>query len=214
MKASNERARIPVWAMPIVAALPLWGLVYAGTLNPPVQEREAYAEGRELYEEHCASCHGAEGGGGTGYAFSGGAVVQTFPNRYEQILHIARGSAAITNQAYGNPGSADARVAGERGIMPAFGPDGTTELSLLELELITLHERHEFGGEAYGDPENGEADEAYIDHLEELIEEGVEEEIDLAELQRLADEAQTVVPDVAYPTQAELDAAGFNADEE
>jgi len=215
MKASNERARIPIWAMSIVAALPLWGLVYAGTLKPQVQEREAFAVGAELYVENCAACHGAEGGGGTGYAFSGGTILQTFPNRYEQMLHIGRGSAAITGQAYGDPESPEPRVAGSLGVMPAFGPAGSG-LTQVELELIVLHERRVHGEEDYGDPESEEgiANEAYIDELEERFEAGEEEPIDVPALVELFEESTVAIDDNPYPTQGELDAAGFNVEEE
>lgn len=209
IKAAEARPKIPVWAMPIVAALPLWGLVYAGTLKPPVEERMAVAEGRELYEEHCASCHGAEGGGGVGYSFTGGAIVESFPNRYEQMLHIARGS--VEGAAYGNPDrSGGQRVGGTQGQMPAFADD----LSLLELELIVFHERSAYGEEEYGDPEEGLANEEYLTQLEERYEAGEEEEIVVDELIELFEASTEVVEGNLYPTQGELDAAGFGQAQE
>ena len=182
VKAAEARPKVPAWAMPFAAGLGVWALIYAGTLSPPEQVHPALAEGAELYEADCASCHGATGGGGTGYAFTGDEVVKTFPNRAEHMLHVARGSDAIVGQPYGDPErEGGQRVAGERGVMPAFGPDGSKELTALELELVVLHERAEYGHE--------EPSEEYLAELEERINSDDEEAIDIDALAATASEA-------------------------
>jgi mono/diheme cytochrome c family protein len=55
--------------------------------------------GAQIFAASCASCHGADGGGGTGPKLSGGAVVKRFPAVDDQIRFVTDG----------------------RGAMPAFG---------------------------------------------------------------------------------------------
>src|SRR5215212_4684617 len=63
VQAALRRKRIPIWALPVVVLLPVWGYVYAGTLEPPtVEELTAIQAGEEVFN-NCASCHGASGEG-------------------------------------------------------------------------------------------------------------------------------------------------------
>jgi mono/diheme cytochrome c family protein len=55
--------------------------------------------GARLFAANCASCHGADGGGGVGPQLSHGAVYERFPNVNDQIRFVTKG----------------------RGSMPAFG---------------------------------------------------------------------------------------------
>ena len=41
---------------------------------------------------NCASCHGADGGGGVGYAFTEGEIVRTFPNIADQVRWVFYGT--------------------------------------------------------------------------------------------------------------------------
>ncbi len=142
--AAEARKRIPVWALPIVLALPLWGYTYAGTMQQPEVEDPLYSEAAELFTAAgCAGCHGATGGGGTGYQLSDGSVIETFPMPADMLVHVARGSAAIAGEAYGAERSDGRRVAGELGSMPA--QQGA--LTDVELELVVFHERVVLGGE-------------------------------------------------------------------
>ncbi len=47
--------------------------------------------GRTVYENECARCHGADGGGGFGPKLSDGAVVVAYPDIADQIDLIANG---------------------------------------------------------------------------------------------------------------------------
>ncbi|MEZ5342894.1 MAG: hypothetical protein R2706_16060 [Acidimicrobiales bacterium] len=180
--AYEKRKRIPVWAMPVVAALPLWGWFYAGTMQEPIREDPLYTESAALYSaKGCAGCHGAAGGGGTGYQLSGGEVLATFPNDIDQMVHVARGSDAIKGLAYGDPARpGGSRVAGNLGAMPAQAAAGLTQL---ELELVIFHERVVLSGE----DATSEAYLAYAEELRHRIAAGEATPIDLAALLACAD---------------------------
>lgn len=142
--AAEKRKKIPVWALPVVLGLPIWGWSYAGTMQEPEQEDPLYTEAAELYTgAGCAGCHGAGGGGGAGYALNGGSVIETFPEPADMLVHVARGSAAIAGEAYGAERADGRRVAGNLGVMPA--QEGA--LSQVELELVVFHERVVISGE-------------------------------------------------------------------
>ena len=46
--------------------------------------------GAALFAANCASCHGADGGGGVGPQLAGGAVVEQFPSVDDQITFVTR----------------------------------------------------------------------------------------------------------------------------
>ena len=76
VQAAKRRKRVPIWAMPVLAVLPLWGYIYVRTLEPPpAGEDDPLVLGAEVYAGNCASCHGGTGGGGVGPALADGEVV-------------------------------------------------------------------------------------------------------------------------------------------
>lgn len=180
--ASKARRRVPVWALPIVAALPVWAIAYPGTMQEPPKEDPLITESTLFYSEAgCAGCHGASGGGGTGYAFANGAVLETFPNPIDQMVHVARGSAAIQGEEYGAVRKDGARhVAGAKGSgqMPAQ----EKLLTQIKLEMIVFHER-ELAGEEQTSPEYIE----WMDNMRERFEAGEATPIDLEFLLACAD---------------------------
>lgn len=144
--AADARKKMPVWAMGLVFALPIWAWIYAGTMQQQAVEDTFLTDAAEVYvvEGGCGGCHGAGGAGGSGYQFSNGEVLKTFPAPIDQMVHVARGSSAISGQQYGDPArEGGARIAGQRNVMPAF----QDSLSLEHLELVVFHERHILGGE-------------------------------------------------------------------
>lgn len=150
--ASKNRPKMPLWAMGLVAALPLWAYIYAGTMQQQEVADTLYVDAAALYSVNCSACHGASGDGAQGYQFSSGEIMATFSEPIDQMIHIARGSGAINGEQYGDPDRpGGARIAGARGagVMPAFG----TSLSVEELEAVTLHIRVVIGGEAVDTPE-------------------------------------------------------------
>lgn len=146
VEASLRRRRIPVWAMPVVAVLPIWAFLYAGTLEPaPITDLSLRQEGAVVYSgaAGCAGCHGGTGGGGIGPAFVNGAAVNTFPDPVDHVRWIILGSAG---------GSEVYAAAGRQSVggMPAFGET----LTLAEIVGVVLHERQDLAGaEAEADAE-------------------------------------------------------------
>jgi mono/diheme cytochrome c family protein len=133
VEAARRRVRIPVWAVPVVALLPLWGLLYAGTLQPPpVRTLSLVQEGAVVYSgaAGCAGCHGGTGGGGVGPRLAGGDVVTTFPNPVDHVRWVVLGSA---------DGAEVYEAAGKtpKGGMPSF----QATLTLQQIVEVVLHER-------------------------------------------------------------------------
>ena len=176
-----------MWAMGLVACLPVWALSYAGTMQQPEVADPLYVDAAEVYVAGgCSGCHGGTGGGGTGYAFAGGEAIATFPSPVDQMVHVARGSQAITGEAYGDPARPGGqRVAGDKGsgAMPAQ----VGVLSALQLELVVFHERVVLGGDDPTTPENT----AWIESLREKLESDDGAAIDLDALLACADPAMT-----------------------
>lgn len=107
-----------------------------------------FGAGEEIYNGRCAACHGGDGGGGTGPAMAGGAVLVTFPSEtcLEHIAWIALGSDNWPEPTYG----ATATPVGSSGAnMPGF--EGT--LTAEELAAVVIYERVAFGGQVLGDAE-------------------------------------------------------------
>ncbi len=145
-----------MWALPLVAALPIWAIAYAGTMQQPVVEDAVFTDAAEAYGG-CAGCHGGTGGGGVGLKLSDGAVLETFPEPIDQMVHVARGSAAILGEEYGAERADGRRVSGASGnAMPAH-----LGISMHELELVVFHERAILSGEDTSSPEYQE----WIEHL-------------------------------------------------
>jgi mono/diheme cytochrome c family protein len=144
VEASLRRTRVPVWVLPVVAFLPLWAFLYAGSLSEPEVEAEGQlALGATVYQQ-CAGCHGAGGGGGAGRQLNNGEVLLTFPAIDDQLQFIAVGTAGFQGKPYGNPDRPGGQhIGGSYGNMPAFLGTLTPE----ELLAVTRHERETIGGE-------------------------------------------------------------------
>lgn len=182
--ASKARRRIPAWALPVIVALPIWAISFAGTMQQPDVEDPLFVESELFYSTAgCAGCHGAGGGGGTGYALSDGEVLATFPDPVDHMVHVARGSAAIQGEQYGAERADGFRISGSRGQMPA--QDGIINQN--ELELIVFHERATLSGEDTTTPGYDE----WMEHMREAFEGGDETPIDLELLLACADPAIT-----------------------
>lgn len=138
--AANNRKKVPAWAMPVLLFLPVWAFMYVGLLEEPTREEGVLYEGGQIYAEHCASCHGAAGGGGVGPAFTNGAVVAQFSSATAQVEWITKGTDGFDAEGrdtYGSNGDVDVAQ-----NMPAFAEKLTSE----ELFLVTYYERVELGG--------------------------------------------------------------------
>jgi mono/diheme cytochrome c family protein len=116
--------------MAVLVILPIWGWVYVQTLEPPeAGEQDVFALGAQVYDR-CASCHGANGEGGSGPAFVDGAVVETWPDPLDQAAWVRLGSDGWPSDTYGDQGKP------KQGGMPAWA-----DLTDAELAQVVIHER-------------------------------------------------------------------------
>ena len=124
------------------------------------------ALGQQIYSgaAACAGCHGVNGGGGVGPAFTGGELYTTFPTCSDHALWIELGSAgwqADVGPAYG----AEDKVS--IGGMPGFAGKLTED----ELYAVVVFERVVFGG---GDTNEVLEDCGLLETEEEVTAEAVE----------------------------------------
>ena len=155
--AAQRRRKIPFWAMPVLAGLPLWAYVYQATLEPPpAGEGDPVALGEAIYSS-CASCHGG-GGEGVGNFPALTGVLETWPDYRDHMMWVRLGSTGWPGDTYGAPAKT------KNGGMPAF--DLTDE----ELAQVVLYERVTFGGLEPADEEYALLE--AIAHGEATFEEG------------------------------------------
>ena len=106
-----------------------------------------FLDGAAVYAQ-CQACHNADGSGGAGPAFTGGAVLATFPagSCDVHIEWISLGTRGWPDATYGATG----KPVGGVGLMPPFGPT----LSLQQIADVALFERVQFGGQSLADAES------------------------------------------------------------
>jgi mono/diheme cytochrome c family protein len=148
VQAAVTRKKIPFWAMPALAFLPLWAIMYANTLSPPESDEPSPLDlGAEIYAARCASCHGGGGGGGVGRPLSGGEVVKTFPDIESMLEFVWVGTEGFgVGQPYGDPNREGGQHLGgsyNGSLMPAFSGVLTED----ELLAVVRYERETLGGE-------------------------------------------------------------------
>ena len=107
-------AGFPRWLAASFVLIPMIALLYAGlapngpdcgtsgqlAVNPVSGEAEScdgdaspfFTLGETIYEAQCVACHGADGGGGVGPSFLGGAVLETFAACPDQTLWVTLGT--------------------------------------------------------------------------------------------------------------------------
>ena len=155
-------AGFPRWLAASFVIIPMIALLYAGlapngpdcgasgqlAINPVTGEAEAcdggvspfFSLGEAIYEANCVACHGADGGGGVGPAFTGGAIQQTFSACTDHIEWVAIGSDAWPDATYGDNAKP---VLGTGVAMPGY----QNSLSVQEIAAVSLYERVAFSGE-------------------------------------------------------------------
>ncbi len=148
--AYKSRRRIPFWAMVALSILPVWAFMYARAVTQQAEEVAGpLGLGGEVYGG-CASCHGGAGGGGIGYAFTGGEVLQSFPHIEDQLRYVYFGTGEYNLagvEIYGNPErEGGARITGEQGVMPQQGASAGGGLTDYEILAVVCHERYALGG--------------------------------------------------------------------
>lgn len=134
--AALSRRKVPVWAMPILALLPIWAYVYQATLEPPPAPNDTpLSLGGQEYSSGCASCHGAAGQGVSGPALTG--VLETWTDFRDHAMWVKLGDANWPAAVYGDTDKT------KRTGMPDH-----LSWSDAELAQIVLYERVTFGGMA------------------------------------------------------------------
>jgi mono/diheme cytochrome c family protein len=147
VEAAVRRKKVPVWAMPVIAFLPVWGVLYAQSLTKPetsvVSQLDA---GADIYNSKCSSCHGGAGGGGVGRKLADGEVLKTFPDIEQQMEFVKQGDAGFDGVGYGDPNREGGQhIGGSFGSarMPTF-KDALTDTETLE---VVRYEREHLAGE-------------------------------------------------------------------
>jgi len=142
VEAALKRKRVPLWALPVLAFLPVWAFIYAATLEPPsLGESDPLSFGAAVYASNCASCHGATGGGGVGPAVSGGAVLNAFASAEDQIEWIQLGSQGFQDAGRDTYGDNATPI---NGGMPGW----TETLTPEEINAVVYFERSGLSDEA------------------------------------------------------------------
>jgi len=107
--AAKARKRIPYWAAPVLALLPLWGIIYVFSVQPPpAGESDPFVIGKEVYTANCAGCHLPSGAGvtsgGTGQQLNDGHVLATFDDPLAQVYweHFGSDGGARPDGSYGD----------------------------------------------------------------------------------------------------------------
>ncbi|MEI7887928.1 MAG: cytochrome c [Actinomycetes bacterium] len=146
--AAQTRQKIPFWAIPVLALLPIWAAVYMLTLDKPTPtELGPYEAGAEVYgNKGCSGCHGTAGAGnGNNPALigpTGATKVYTVPAN--QVTWIALGSAGYKAAGFQTYGDADV-VRPIGGGMPAWLESLTAE----QIMDAVLHERSQLNDEKF-----------------------------------------------------------------
>lgn len=148
--AAKRRKRVPYWAAPVLALLPLWAMLYVYSVQPPpAGENDPLVIGKEVYDANCASCHLADGagaaGGGSGQQLNDGHVLETFEDPLDMAhwIHFGAAGGARDDGTYGDldreggPMSTSALP----GQMPPF-----TSLSPEELAAVVIYIREGLSG--------------------------------------------------------------------
>lgn len=136
--------------MATLGLMPVWGFMYVRALTEGTVEAEGpLGVGAEVYGS-CAGCHGGDGGGGVGYAFSGGEVLDSFPNIEDQLRFVYWGTGEYNLAGIDIPGNPDreggAHLTGAQGVMPQQGSLAGGGLTDYEILGVVCHERYALGG--------------------------------------------------------------------
>lgn len=148
VEASLTRKKIPFWAWPVLAFLPLWAVIYIGGLSPASSGKPSQlSTGASLFSANCASCHGSAGGGGVGRAMNEGNLVKTFPDIIGQLEFVWLGSNGLgpAGTPYGDP----AREGGQHTTLSYNGnpmPNFDKTLSQAQLLAVVRYEWETLSG--------------------------------------------------------------------
>jgi mono/diheme cytochrome c family protein len=153
--AALRRPKIPKYALPVLAALPVWALIYAGAMVKTAPADPLFDEGQAVYAANCAGCHLASGNGGTGRDLH--EVLKTFPNVEDHVAWVENGS-PDAGTPYGDPEREGGQRVSQSGGYPAM-KGFKDELTAEQIAAVVYYERVEFGGQEPATAAGGEAGE-------------------------------------------------------
>lgn len=123
-QAAVSRHKIPLWVLPVLFLLPVWGFTYVRLLEDTATiEVTALSTGAQIYTSNqCVACHGGGGEGGVGYQLNNGEVLLTFPSIDPMLEWIQAGTSDFgIGNVIGDPNRpGGAHIAGDRAVMPGF----------------------------------------------------------------------------------------------
>jgi mono/diheme cytochrome c family protein len=158
VEAAITRKKIPIWAMPVLAFLPVWAIIFVGGLSEADTGEPSQLElGQQIYTASCAPCHNT----GVGRPLGDGEVLKTFPDIVGQLSFVYHGT-KLTGPAgtvYGDPnreGGAHETYSYNGNEMPSFA-----SLTGAELLAVVRYEREGLSGEEI-DPTRLDADESLL----------------------------------------------------
>ncbi|HWJ63627.1 MAG TPA: cytochrome c [Acidimicrobiales bacterium] len=147
--AAKARKRLPYWAASVLAILPLWGIIYVFSVQPPpAGETDPFVIGKEVYTANCAGCHLPSGAGvasgGTGQQLNDGHVLATFDDPLAQVYweHFGSVEGVRPDGTYGDATLRDVNaITGQMGAFDTLTPE--------EMAAVVIYIREEIDG---GDP--------------------------------------------------------------
>ncbi len=151
--AAKRRKRVPYWAAPVLALLPLWAFIYVSAVQPPpAGETDPLVIGKAVYTANCQTCHLADGAGakagGAGQQLNDGHAITTFKDPLAMVhwIHFGAADGARPDGTYGDPN----RPGGAMNIatLPSAMP-GFAALSPEELAAVIIYVRSEFDKDSY-----------------------------------------------------------------
>jgi len=135
------RVKTPMWIMPVLVLLPLWGVVYLGAFGSRAKaaSNSPVVVGAGIYTSAgCAGCHGSNGEGGVGPQLNNGAVLKQWPKLQDHIDWVHTGGATHIGQTIGGV------VVTAGNAMPGFAG----AISDAAIADVVCYERVTFGGGA------------------------------------------------------------------
>jgi mono/diheme cytochrome c family protein len=135
------RVKTPWWIIPILIALPLWGIVYLGAFgsHQTVGANDPVVLGSAIFTANCSVCHGVNGEGGVGPQLNGGEVLKVWPTLAQHLAWVHTGGAPYVGKTIG----VDIKIpVTANNVMPAFAG----VLSDQQIEDVVCFERVTFGG--------------------------------------------------------------------
>lgn len=85
------RRRTPILVVALFGVVALGATACTGEPPEVTTDDPELVTGRAIYGASCASCHGADGGGGVGSRLQGAALAETYPDIEDQIDLVLNG---------------------------------------------------------------------------------------------------------------------------